>query len=264
MIGADGANGVCRRASGLRGGITGRLVEAVFERTHADVKRDVLYFDFDPILDGIPGYAWVFPYPKPDAGELWKIGVMDGRGTASGEQLRRWTLEYAERLGFRLLDAKVAGWPERYYDSNVEAHRPGLMLIGEAWGIDALLGEGIAPAMFIAEYAARRLREALDAGTSSVRGFERGFLRTEEGKNLWFQARLADRLYGAHPHRWLRVLFGMEHMKALAGAGNDAYGRLFKHIPSLLGRYSLQILRTGLPSAAPIRRALPDGAGPSV
>ena len=48
------------------GGIVGRLVEAVYEPEDDNPHRaDTLYFDFDPILDGIPGYAWIFPYPKP-------------------------------------------------------------------------------------------------------------------------------------------------------------------------------------------------------
>src|SRR5690606_7441771 len=117
-------NGLSRRAAGLRGGITGRLVEAVFEPVSADVRPDTLVFDFDPILDGIPGYAWVFPFPEPARPEgLFKIGIMDGRGRVPGEALRRWIAGYAERLGYRLADTKIHGWPERYFDLGVEGHR---------------------------------------------------------------------------------------------------------------------------------------------
>ena len=67
VVGADGARGVVAREADLDDqGILGRLVEAVYEPVDADVDPEVLYFDFDPILDGIPGYAWIFPYPKPD------------------------------------------------------------------------------------------------------------------------------------------------------------------------------------------------------
>lgn len=259
VVGADGANGLSRRASGLRGGITGRLVEAVFEPISAEVRPDTLIFDFDPILDGIPGYAWVFPFPDPDRREgLYKIGVMDGRGVVPGDVLRRWTESYAQRLGYRLVDTKVHGWPERYFDAGVEGHRPGLVLVGEALGIDALLGEGIAPALGIATYAAGRLRRALDDRSGRITGYESGFLATAEGRNLWFQARLADRLYGASPHRWLRVLFGMPYLRQLAGSGREAYGRLAQHVPALVARYALTIARSGAPSATPIeRRATP-------
>jgi flavin-dependent dehydrogenase len=255
VVGADGAGGLSRRASGLRGGLTGRLVEAVFEPESADARKDTLVFDFDPILDGIPGYAWIFPYPDPCGHSgRFKIGVMDGRGVVPGDVLRRWTMEYAARSGFRLVDSKVHGWPERYFDADVVGHRPGLILVGEALGIDALLGEGIAPSLFIASYAARRLRAALDERSSKIAGYESGFLATQEGRNLWFQARLADRLYGPNRLRWLRVLFGMSRLAELAESGNDAYGRLAKRIPTLLAHSAWDFARRGMPSAEPFTR----------
>jgi flavin-dependent dehydrogenase len=250
VIGADGANSIVRRASGLRGGIVGRLVEATYARGSADVSRELLYFDFDPILEKIPGYAWVFPSPEGD--DLFKIGVMDGRGRVGGDVLRAYTDRFAESRGFRRVDDKVAGWPERYWDVGTRAHRPGLLLIGEAFGIDALLGEGIAPSMFSAVYAAERLKRALDRGEDSIPLYETGFAISAEGRNLWFQARLADRLYGQHPFRWLRVLFEMEHLHRLAGAGHDAYGRLLQHMPALLTQYAAQVAARGLPPATPI------------
>lgn len=254
VVGADGASGISRRASGLRGGIVGRLIEGVFEQVDGRERPDVLYFDFDPICDGIPGYAWIFPYFVQGALAGWKIGVMDGRGVVSGEVLRAWTLRYAAKRGYRPLEAKLSGFPERYWDWDVRGHREGLVLIGEAFGIDALLGEGIAPAMYSADYAARRLKQSLDRGTRVIRGYERGFWASEEGKNLWFQARLADRLYGPHPARWLRVLFSMDHLASLAGSGREAYGRLVGHMPGLVARFVAQVARRGMPSAAPVER----------
>lgn len=254
VIGADGANSIARRASGLRGGIVGRLVEAVFEKDGGQEREDTLYFDFDPICDRIPGYAWVFPYYVSGQVVGWKIGVMDGRGVVPGDKLRSWTLDYAKERGYRLAEEKIAGWPERYWDWRTQGHKPGLLLIGEAFGIDPLLGEGIAPAMFNAVYAADRLKQSLDQGTRSIRNYERDFMRTEEGMNLWFQSGLADRIYGRHPERWLRVLFSMKHLRNLAGGGTDAYGRLVRHLPVLVAKYGVQVLREGIPSAAPMVR----------
>lgn len=253
VLGCDGATGLSRRASGLRGGLTGRLVEAVFERTSSAARTDTLYFDFDPILDGIPGYAWIFPYADPEApgAERFKLGVMDGRGRASGEALRKWTQGYAERQGFRCLEAKVAGFPERYFHPSAESHRPGLALVGEAFGIDPLLGEGIAPALFHAEHVAEHLMRALHRGDAHLPGIDAAFRRSDEGWNLWLQWHLAERLYGRHPLRWLHILFDMAHLRELAGKGEDAYGRLSRRVPSLLAHFSWQVLRRGLPAIDP-------------
>jgi flavin-dependent dehydrogenase len=252
VAGADGACGISRRASGLPGGITGRLVEAVYEPIDTAPDPSRLYFDFDPVARGIPGYAWIFPYPSPDgATDRWKIGIMDGRGRVPGSELRRYTERFAERHGFRLADDKIAGWPERYFDTRARGHRPGLLLVGEAYGIDPLLGEGIAPALFHAQYAATRLKMALDAGTKRIASYERGFLCTPEGRNLRFQMHLADLIYGSSGARWLRVLFDLPRLRALAESGTEAYGRLAQHMPPLIGSYLWHVLRRGLPPAEP-------------
>ncbi|MEM9071649.1 MAG: FAD-dependent monooxygenase [Myxococcota bacterium] len=248
LVGADGARGVVGRALGLGDTRVGRLVEAYYEG--GPLRRDVLYFDFDPILDGIPGYAWIFPTPDSDR---WKIGVMDGRGMAPGRDLRVWTDAFAERNGFRRVDAKIAGWPERYFSPSTVAHRKGVLLTGEAWGIDPLLGEGIAPALEMSRYAAPRLKRALKSQV--IPNYEADFLRDPAGRNLRFQYRLANLLYGPSHRRWMRVFFGHRHMKALAARGTEAYGRLEHHTWKLAGSYLLQTLRDGLPSNAPILRS---------
>lgn len=256
IIGADGARGISRRAAELPEGRIGRLIEAVYE---GDGDSGLLRFDFDPILDGIPGYAWVFPDPS-GAARRFKIGVMDGRGTVSGEQLRSYLESYASRRGFRLAGSKVQGWPERFYDWGTRGSRPGLLLIGEALGIDALLGEGIAPALYSARYAAERLKRALDSSSRQIQGYERGFAWTDEGYNLVFQARLADRLYGPRPFRWLRTLFEMDELRELAASGSAAYGRLARYSPYLSARFALRSLSRGLPSVAPMRRSVSPSA----
>jgi flavin-dependent dehydrogenase len=256
VVGADGARGLCRRAANLPEGIVGRLVEGVYESVSASVDPSTLYFDFDPILDGIPGYAWIFPYPKPGApqgpGGLFKLGIMDGRGVVPGSRLRAWTEAYAERNGFRRVDAKLGGWPEHYYARTNRAHREGLVLVGEAWGVDPLLGEGIGPAFETAKYAARRVKEALDAGVRRIPRYELGFLFAPEGQNLWFQSKLADLLYGPTSTRWLRVLFDNRYMHRLAASGEHCYGRLSARAPSLMASYGMQLLSKGLPPVASI------------
>lgn len=254
VVGADGAAGISRRAADLPGGPLGRLVEAVFEPVDTDLDPEVLHFDFDPICDGIPGYAWLFRYPKPGTSDLWKLGVMDGRGVVPGQALRQWTDGLAERHGFRRLDAKIAGWPERYYTTQSRAHRAGLILIGEAWGIDPLLGEGIAPAFAMARYGAGRIKESLDRGEKVIPDYESAFRWSTEGMNLRLHSQLARLLYGDRPFHWLRVLFENEAMHRIAGSGEQAYGRLAKKLPSLCWAYSAHALRHGLPKSSPVVR----------
>ena len=105
----------------------------------------------------------------------------------------------------------------------------------------------------MARYAARRLKEALDRRVRRIDRYEAAFRATEEGKNLVFQWRLANLLYGKASHRWLRVLFGHAYLKELAVQGTEAYGRLQQHTWRLVRSYLRQVLRGGLPPNRPIR-----------
>jgi hypothetical protein len=49
----------------------------------------------------------------------------------------------------------------------------------------------------------------------------------------------------------MRVLFDLPRLRALAEAGRDAYGRLQRHVPTLIGSYLLYVLTRGLPPAEP-------------
>lgn len=251
LVGADGATSLVRRELGLEGGRTGRLVEAVYEPEGGDADDDLLVFDFDPILEGIPGYAWIFPYPT-DGTRKFKLGVMDGRGIASGERLRAFLAAYASREGFRLLEPKVSGWPEHYYAFGAKSSAPRALLTGEAFGIDPLLGEGITPAIEVSAYAARRLSAALRTGRASVPFYELGYLATSSGWNLAFQTVLANRLYGRHPYRWLRVLFENPALRAISGSGSAQYGRLSGRSARMTWSFVAELLRAGPPSNEPI------------
>ncbi|MDH5493927.1 MAG: hypothetical protein OEY14_18395, partial [Myxococcales bacterium] len=239
----------------------GRLIEGIFEARpgaggEGGLRRDSLIFDFDPITAGIAGYAWIFPMPGPRGAGLWKVGMMDGRGRSSGGALRGWLSAFAERSGLRPAEGKVGGWPERFFQPGARAHRPGLCLVGDAWGVDPLLGEGLAPSLEMSRFAARRLKRALDRGRSSLGAYALAFLNTEEGRNLSFQRLLANRLYGRHPFRWMRALFSNAELRRRAGSGQEAYGRLLPLAPRLLGSFAEQVLREGMPpNAAPSSEA---------
>lgn len=237
VVGADGASGVTRRTAGLRGGPTGRLFEGVFESPAAPPAADVLHFYFDPIPDGIAGYAWIFPYPLDGRRDLWKIGVMDTGRHVTSERLRAWVLAFAARHGFTKPASKLAGWPEHFYDWRSAAHRPGLLLVGETHGADPLFGEGIAPSFAMAAFAAPRLKAALDAGRSVIPWYSLRFAISEEGRNLVLQSMLARMLYGPNGARWLRSFFENEHIRALGPQGIATYGRLLRHTAEIARAY---------------------------
>jgi menaquinone-9 beta-reductase len=244
VVGADGANGVSRREAGLPTGTLGRLLEGVFEGD--DPCPNVLQFDFSPLTQKIPGYAWVFPHPGGNQ-RLYKVGIMDGRGVVPGGTLKKWLLDFAHKRQLRPLQTNVPGWPEHYFAPLRLAHRRRFLLTGEALGIDPLLGEGIGPSIALSAYAAKRLKQALDKGRDDCLGYEAGLLATEIGQSLCAQTLLASWLYGPHPRRWLHVLFDGP-VRTLAGSGFVTYGKLNRSMPLLGGCLGLGLIKyRGLP-----------------
>jgi flavin-dependent dehydrogenase len=229
VVGADGVSGVTRRAAGLRGGRVGRLLEGVWERADAPHDRGRLHFYFDPLSDGIRGYAWIFPFPQPGRSDLWKIGLMESRERVPSGALHEWLEGFAARHGFTRVAEPVAGWPELFYHVRNEAHRPGLLLVGESHGTDPLFGEGIAPALAMAAFAAPALKAALDAGRSTIPGYALRFAASVEGRNLALQSFLAHLQYGPNHQRWLRRFFTNSRIQALGPQGIGVYGRLLEH-----------------------------------
>lgn len=234
LIAADGALSSVRRLLACPHGRMGRLVEGVFlPMATAQPSPNVLEFNFNAIADGIPGYGWIFPYLKDNGDLAYKIGVMDGLGIVPGQRLRQWTLAYAATNGFKL-EGELAGWAEHYFGLNNLGHRPGLLLVGEAYGIDPLLGEGITPALEHATYAAKRLSAALQAKRLTIGNFERDFIYSEAGWNLYFQRFLADRLYADDGQRWLDMLFASKYLAHLGQSGQIAYGQMARKPMKLL------------------------------
>jgi menaquinone-9 beta-reductase len=210
-----------------------RALEAVYELENDALSDSLLHFDFTPLFEGIAGYAWAFPYPAADGRKLWKVGVAESCRRTPATELRRWLTNYTARNGFQMLDERIAGWPGHLYSLRNQAHRPGLLLVGESHGIDPLLGEGIAVAFEMASFAALQLKHALDAGSNSIPYYEQRFAVSEEGRNLLFQAFLAKRLYGRNGQYWLRKFTERRLRRKRPSSGRTTYGRLLGRMPTV-------------------------------
>ena len=81
-----------------------------------------------------------------------------------------------------------------------------LALVGEAAGIDATTGEGIAQAILFGAIAAHHLAQATRLGTGRLDGYEREVRRARVGKHLLQSAWLARVVYGPRGAAWRRHL----------------------------------------------------------
>jgi len=168
LIGADGANSVVARATGLGVGLAQSVaLEAEVCAPHASLDRwrgtVNVDFGYQPW-----GYGWVFPKAR-----RLSIGLVLPRG--AGADLRGHLRVYLARLG--LGDAEV----ERVVGHKLLFRRgaepiagDGVLLAGDAAGLaDEFTEEGIFYAIRSGQLAATAVARALRDGTSSLRGYER-------------------------------------------------------------------------------------------
>ncbi len=169
LIGADGANGVCARAAGLR---RSRMLAIALEvehpyhwgNGHADLRRDVIHLEYGAIRRG---YAWIFPkadHLNVGAG-VFRPRSAEGRGDPSvRDELQRAIFGYLDSLGvpyspnqmcFHAHPLPIWNGKER-----VSTRDGGILLVGDAAGlINPLFGDGILHAVRSGRLAAQCVAE---------------------------------------------------------------------------------------------------------
>ncbi|HKA86185.1 MAG TPA: NAD(P)/FAD-dependent oxidoreductase [Haliangiales bacterium] len=214
LVGADGAASVVRRRLVRREPTPIRLFRAEVAAPPDWVGRDDMVYDFSLFGEGLAGYLWVFPVP----GDRLNVGLMhypsDRLGGAQlTELLRRGLRAHGIELG-----GEARGWPAWAYRGRAAVSAPRLLLVGDAAGIDALTGEGIAVAMEHALVAADELAAAFARGDFRFRGYRRALRRAVVGRELVLDGRLARLLYGRGGwRRWLPlVLFDRDMLELYA------------------------------------------------
>ena len=200
VIGADGSKGLTRRLVNPREKPHSARVLEVLASPKPDssvhVQQDA-YFDFRPIMDGIGGYIWDFPtLVKGVATRCW--GIYDANFTP-GQASRPLMAALADEMkthGYNLEDYKIEGHPIRWFEASGEFSVPGLILAGDAAGVDALFGEGIAPALGYGRLAAKAIKTAFEKDDFSFRDYKKQILSSEMGKSLRLRTLTARIFFG--------------------------------------------------------------------
>jgi flavin-dependent dehydrogenase len=167
---------------------------------------------------GLRGYLWVFPVPD---GRL-NVGLMHyppkGAETLSGAALTELLRLGLADHGLSLDGGKLRGWPVWGYHPGGTVAAPHVLTLGDAAGIDALTGEGIAVAMEQAVVAAQHVHAALGSDDFGLAGYRRALRRATVGRELNLDRHLARLLYGGDGwRRWLSlVLFDPQVLELYA------------------------------------------------
>lgn len=164
LIGADGVFSRVRRSLAVPGKpAVARLIETIGPPAPADASgaNAAAIFDFRPAAAGLQGYVWHFPCldrgkPAVNRG-IYDSGVHAGREPI---ELKR---VFADALHAAGLADSCHEWtphPLRWLAADACLGGDHVLLVGDAAGVDAALGEGIAPALDYGDFAANCLLDA--------------------------------------------------------------------------------------------------------
>lgn len=219
IIGADGSGSVVRR----------RLVDDHLEHVARAVMCDVPVartrwtgfdaqrydFDFRDVADGIPGYRWVFPcwidgVPHANIG----IYAMRTIGADLNQRLTDYLAELTDDT------PKRQAFPIHWYGAAQRIAAPHVLLVGDAAGVDPLMGEGISLALEYGAFAAESAQHALQSGDFSGHHYTRLVEASPLGtklRRLHFMTRM---FYG---RAWRLFFACAEHSARLRGLGIKWY-----------------------------------------
>lgn len=193
VVGADGVASVVRKhLRGNRRELPHRLFMQELAQPMPAALGEAMVYDFSAMLGEVRGYFWLFPAP----GGRCNVGIMHyPTDRRSGGWLTERLREGLAHWGVELPSKGAKGWPVYGYEPGSVIAAPRLLTIGDAAGIDALTGEGIAVAMEQAILAGDDIAAALRSGELGFAGFGAKVRRAVVGRELTLDRRLARLLY---------------------------------------------------------------------
>jgi flavin-dependent dehydrogenase len=232
----DGVGSTVRKLLGLRESARkGHLYVAETAVGPGDDGPRAGLCDFDlRVADaGIEGYYWDFP-TVVDGAPAVSRGIYHANFTPRPDLKSHLARSFAAR-GIDIGQVKLKPFSTRPLVRGAPLAIRALALVGEAAGIDATTGEGIAQAILMGGIAAKHLARALRLGDDRLDGYGSDVLATAVGRHLLQSAWLARHVYRGRGSSAWRAFLAREPLALAAGAGWYAGERLSWSTKARLG-----------------------------
>lgn len=233
---------------------------------------DRFVFDLSLLGCGVQGYAWDFPFLDAAGHPRMNRGIMDVQWPGR-ERFPRAALPDLVRARARAAGAEPGAAGEAFFGFSERPFAaraaplvlPGAIFVGEAAGIDPLVGEGIAESMQMAALAARAVDAALRRSRDGVPhfcGYHGLLARAPLGRALAALATIARVAYGRCWPAAVEYLFAhpdlvREYCAHFAGAKHGRGGAV-RHALGLawaIARYRSRTWIARRSSVVPVTRA---------
>lgn len=167
-------------------------------------------FDFRLLGRGLKGYLWAFPCLIDGVAHV-NVGAyaLHPAGAALDDALAAFLAELVATPGRRV------AFPIHWYAPGTRVAAARAWLVGDAAGVDPLMGEGISLAMEYGTIAAAMVIEARRAGDYSAEQYQRAFERSWLGaklRHLYFSTQL---FYGPTRRLWFTLAERSRRLRAV-------------------------------------------------
>ncbi len=217
LVGADGSGSRVRQTVfGTRKDTIGRALMtdiAVDPERTPEFTGKRYRFDFRCVSGGINGYSWSFPCLIGGRPHL-NVGIYDQRPREFAEKRGEQSRMIAELVaafpelpldGLKRHATRWHSFPIRWFDARDNYASGGVILAGDAAGVDPLMGEGISCAFEHGKLAANAICKYLDGDGGALRGYDRALHEGAVGAKLGHLAFAARHFYGPHHRLFFRL-----------------------------------------------------------
>jgi flavin-dependent dehydrogenase len=218
LAACDGSASTVRRIFGLREAARkGHLyvTETPLRSADSGPEQGLCDFDLRVADGGIEGYYWDFP-TIIDGQRAVSRGIYHANFSRRSDLKEAFARALAAR-GWGIDRLRIKPFSTRPLVRSTSLAMPHLVFVGEAAGIDATTGEGIAQAILTGGLAAKHLARAVRSGGGSLDGYAAELVRARVGRHLLQSAWLARRVYGANGAKW-RAFLAQDALAREAGA----------------------------------------------
>jgi flavin-dependent dehydrogenase len=203
----DGAASAVRRLLGLREPARrGHLwvTETALGGADPGPRASLCDFDLRVARAGVEGYYWDFPTVMGGVASVSR-GIYHANFTPLPDLKRHLGLALHAR-GIDIGAVRLKPFSTRHFVPGTVLALDRVALVGEAAGIDASTGEGIAQSLLMGGMAARWIARALRTGDGCLAAYADEVRRSRVGRHLLQSAWLARRVYGAGGEPWREFL----------------------------------------------------------
>ena len=183
IVGADGVASPVRRC--LFDAPASTFLMAIADCAapgHFTHTKKAIELDFRLAAKRVPGYRWIFPFLKD--GEEWvNVGICEWRHR-SAKELKEDLSLHMQSLELDHQNARFRFFPERPFSPRNPFCAPGVILAGEAAGIDPFFGEGISYGIEYGMLTALTLANALSRNDYSFSDHMSSLKWSRVGKEL--------------------------------------------------------------------------------